>query len=156
MFLLVEKIFAVGPGIETIGQTMITLLIGLGASTILGIVGISCAVHRHVRVFVLPAICKESGSEFSRIAEAVAGYGGFNHAIFVLASSLFVPILVLGGALSIAGINVENPRQTDAPLAMVGLGIIALGPVAAIPALIWLSHRSVARTPADCWARYES
>jgi hypothetical protein len=136
---------------DEFARTMMVLLAGLGVATLLGIVGVAGALARGVRVFVIPPLHRLAGGDFSAIGEVAAARPRFNHAIFILASSLFVPILACGGILAAWGATGANANAPKTLSAAIGLGVVMLGPLAAIPVYLVLSQRIVAATPSECW-----
>lgn len=139
-----------GPLIEEFARVMIALLVGLGISTIVGIIGMVCAFRRKLRVFVTPRLYKRCGGDFANIGAATGRRQLFNHAIFIVAGAVFVPPAALGLAMSMFGIDAQNPAKMS-PVQTAGLLLIGIGTVTAIPVYAYFSHRIVARNASECW-----
>jgi hypothetical protein len=151
LFICIERVTGIGPNMDEFGRTLIVLLVGLGISTLLGVIGVIFAFQRRVRVFVVPNLFSLCRGDFDSVSAATRRRPRFNHAIFILASSIFVPILGVGLAMSILGVTGHEPASIS-PLQCAGLATIMIGPLAAIPLYGFCSNRIIARNPLECWS----
>jgi hypothetical protein len=154
LFFVTEAVTGVGPDIDVFARTMIVIAVGAGWAAILGLVGMAAAVARGVRVFVIPNIARLAGGEFDAIGAVASARPRFNHAIFVLAMAMFLPVSVAGTIIAAIG-GARDPNRVDNPLTWIGLGLLMLGPLAAVPLYVWLSNRVVALAPEDCWGDFD-
>ena len=142
------------PEKETVAASLI-LIGGLLTSTLIGIVALAATLRARVRVWVHPSVRGRCHGDFRRLAEYVASsvpYSSrpFNHAIPVLALSLFLPVLGAGTALLIATFALHPSDPPTVPC-VIGFCLLTVGPLAMIPVYCYLSSRIIAKTPLDCW-----
>lgn len=150
-FAIVQIVRGIGPNMAVFSQTMIVLLCGLALATLLGLVGVVSALAARVRVFVIPDIHRQATGDFDLVLVAATLRPRFNHAIFVLASVLIVPVLLVGGTFAALGADGRGPNAPNSLMGSLGLGVVMLGPVVMLPVYLVLSQRVVAATPAICW-----
>jgi hypothetical protein len=125
-------------------------LAGLFVSSLLGMLGTVCAIRRRIRVFVTPNLKRICKGDFSAIAAATATRR-VNHAIFVLLTSIFVPILTAGALMAMLGVTGKGPNAPLSTMESAGLGLLLFGPIAAAPAYADLAARIAAPTARECW-----
>lgn len=128
-------------------HSMAVMLIGLFATTLLGIVAVAISVARRVPVFVIPTLYGRCGGDFSLVNPTSISRRYFNYAVFVLTLSVFVPALLIG---TIVAAVIANSALAPT-LKVFTLVPILLGLVAAIPVYGFLSSRIIAPTPIHCW-----
>ena len=129
---------------------------GVCLSTLVGIVAVGSALHGSVRVWVHANIRNNCNADFNRVGDPGGYYmgnprtfcNGFNHAIFIVATSIGVPIVV--GATALLAWITARGQPPDAGTWVETLGIFALFPVAVVVYAI-VADRIIARTPAECW-----
>jgi hypothetical protein len=150
VFAVIERTAGIPPNMDDFARTMIVLLVGLGVSSVFGISGTVGALRRRIRVFVAPALKQLCHGDFHAIAGATAA-GRFNYTFIVLMTSVFVPILTVGGLMAMLGVTGKGPNAPHSAVESAGLGILLFGPIAAVPGYVYLAARIDATTPRDCW-----
>ncbi len=155
-----EAVTGQPPTEEQIAAQGITMFLAMGLSSLVGIIGVASAIRNKVRVWVHPSVWGRCGGEFARLGglrgyflgDRGTFYRGFNHAIFVVAASLLVSTTGIPVAFCIWS-EMANAPAGGGPTIAEGLALIVafVGPFAMIPVYAVLSHRVIARTPAECW-----
>ncbi|MBN2022341.1 MAG: hypothetical protein JW809_06060 [Pirellulales bacterium] len=140
------------PNMDDFAATMLTLLGGVVVNTLLGLGAMVAALAFRLRVWVHPRLLAMTHGSLSAIAVLTPRQSGFNHAVFVVATALVFPVLVMGavvyGALTVG----KDPDKINSvPILITGLGMLVVGPIAMIPCYAWVSSRIIARAPQDCW-----
>jgi hypothetical protein len=115
---------------------------GLTLSTLIGFCAICAAVLHKLRIWISPSLRHATNNDL-RLA---ADFGwdpknGANYAVVVIATTLMVPLTVIGAACLI------SPRGGELAGAIAVFGV----PAAGIPVYIWISSRIIARSPQECW-----
>jgi hypothetical protein len=146
------------PTSEEIAATMLTLAGGVSLNTLIGLGAIFAAVKFHIRVWVHPRIqipCFDSEPETACESESTRAQDlrqfGFNHAVFVVATAITLPVVALGCGTLAGLLTGEAADQVSPVTMMIGAGILIGGTVALIPFYGWLSSRIVAGNPQECW-----
>ena len=129
---------------------------GVCLSTAVGIVAVGSALRGRVRVWVHANIRDNCNGDFNRVGDAGgyfignarAFYHGFNHAIFIVGTSVAVPIVVCATAL--LAWSTARGQPPDAGTWLELLGLFASFPVAVVVYAV-VADRIIARTPAECW-----
>ena len=80
------------------------------------------------------------------------GYRGINHAIFIVATSTALPLIVGGVGLLRPGARWGRLKDDFGLPEIVSLIALLSGSSLAIPAYGVVAKRVIARTPAECWA----
>ncbi len=127
------------PTIECFTATMLTLVAGLTIAMMLVLAASFCALATGVRVWINPKLKDMVEGDFRNV-ERLPAYPGFNHAVFVLSTSVALPVLALC-CYSLAVI--VSPTLT--------LAALTIGPAVAIVAYWILSSRMIAHHPSECW-----
>ncbi len=154
LFVAIEECTGVMVAVANFGlfaQTMLVLTGGVAVSTVIGMVAIVSALRHRMQVFVVLDLHKLCGGDFETIGAVMAGRRRFNHAIFVLISTLFVPPLVISSAAliySVTGDRTTNPNTAAVIAELIGFFAAAFLPIFAY---IWCSNRIIAPSPAVCW-----
>jgi hypothetical protein len=156
LFVVVAIVAGQPPGEEEIIMEFFVLGGGICLSTAIGILALASALRGGVRVWVHSNVRERCHSDFSQLGRIGGFYvgplgHGFNHAVFVVATSLAVPVVGFGTALLIW--SAAGARPNDAPLIPTLLGFLILfpGSLLAIPAYAIIARRVIAKTPAECW-----
>jgi|GEM_PF-1431944 len=139
MFIAIEKIGGGPPGIPQFAATMITLACGVGVTALTGLVATLAAAIAGVRVWVNPGMRKLAKGDLNQVS-AIPSHQYFNFAIFVLATSLALPVVLLCMVLLIAP-----------PSPWSSLAVLILGPILVIAGYLWFSGRIIAEHPGACW-----
>jgi len=141
-----------GQGVDTTKLVPAAVIVfgGVLRSVLLGVIGIASALFRRVRVFVIPNICSLCHGQFQATSTVASQRHRFNHAIFIVATSLVLPVVATGVGLLVA-FSFANPNKFPVVPAVAGFGLIGLGPFAMIPVYGYCSSRIIARTPRECW-----
>ncbi len=126
------------PTMETFVATMFTIVGGAALATILGLGASISAALAGVRVWVNPKLRKLTHDDLRNVA-TLPNYPAFNHAVFVLATSVALPILAT--CCYLLTINVSGT---------VTLVALTLGPLTAIVGYYLVSSRMIAKHPAEC------
>jgi hypothetical protein len=140
------------PNMDEFAAVMIVLLTGVILNTILGIGATWAALTCKVRVWVHPRLHAMTRGDL-RLATTLGPFAsGFNHAIFVVATALVFPV-IFAGAAGVAIMTVGRNANQLETLPVIVCEFVAFfgGPIAAIPAYVWLSSRIIARSPRECW-----
>jgi hypothetical protein len=119
-------------------QEILSVPIGLAIAAMIGWVGLIAAIPSRTKVFIIPGLYDRCLGNFQNVFEIAHSYRGRNTLMFVVFSSVFLPILILG-----AGLSVSFPK--------IGLPILCLGPIGLLPLYGFFSDRIIARAPAECW-----
>lgn len=139
LFVVLAMLFGDEPTMDVFAATMLMLVIGLVFATIVGLAASTAAAITSVRLWVNPKLRDMVDGDLARVIELPAD-PGFNHAVFVLATSLALPVLAASGyliAVVIAG--------------WLTLAVLTVGPLLALTSYFWLSSRIIATHPAECW-----
>lgn len=148
---LVLASLALGPPANSVMAAGIALFAGGALASILGLVSAIAAWAWGVRVFVIPEIDQRCGGDFVAVLEVSITHRGTNHALYVLALSFFLPILVVLTSLAAAYTIGQPANHALSPMHAVLLAAMFIVPLGSIPLFAIWSHRVLARTPADCW-----
>jgi hypothetical protein len=149
-FAAIEIATGIAPDTKNLVFTLMVLLYGLVFSAVLGLAGMVSAVRGAIRVFVVPNLRRACNGDIAEIGAATAGRR-VNYAMFVVLTSMFVPVLVLGGCLAALGVTGKPANAPNSMLESVGLGVLFVGPIAVFPLFLRVGNRIVARTPGECW-----
>ncbi len=133
-----------------------TLVGGVFLSTAAGIVAITFALSGKVSVWVQPDVREQCCGDFVRLGDTGGYYvggrnRGFNHAIFIVATSLFVPVFGCAASLLAWSTAIGQPPDAGALLELMGFFLIFPGSFVTIPVYAIIAGRIVARTPMECW-----
>ena len=147
---LLQDVSAEPPDRTKMARAAMIVFGGVLASVLLGVIGIASALIRRVRVFVIPNIRNLCGGEFPLVPAVAGQRHRFNHAIFILGTSLMLPVAAAGTGLLVT-LSFANPNIFPVVPAILGFSLIGIGPFATIPVYGYCSSRIIARTPGDCW-----
>jgi hypothetical protein len=151
-FALIDKGAGIPVNMDELARTMIVFIVGLGVSSLLGISGTICAFRRRVRVFVIPNLKRLCRGDFDAIPKATQKRRvNVNWAIFVLMTSVFVPVLTAGLLTAMLSATARPPNAPASTAESAGLAILCLGPIAALIPYSYLATRIAASTPWNCW-----
>jgi hypothetical protein len=143
-------------------ELMVELLIFAACvclTSVLGLLAVASALRGMVRVWVNPSIRERCGGDFARLGDIAGLYipqlgayhGGINHAVFVVALSLVVPVAIAATAFLIWS-TINQPRDQALTLQVLLTTFLPfMASLATIPVCIIISRKVVAKTPADCW-----
>ena len=149
------------PDLDRFGATMVALLIGICVTTVFGLVATFVAARHRMRIWVHPEHSseqiralrhREQAGELSLsdVETVESGAQRFNHAIFVVATSLIFPATLIGLAVLVAAIAVDPESKWASILAGCGMVAVFACPLSMIPLYGWLSRRIIATTPSEC------
>lgn len=126
---------------------------GIVLNTLLGLAAICAALVYRIRVWVHPRLHAATSGDLRLVTRLSRLQSGFNHAIFVVATTLVFPAVLLG-AFGLAILTVgKNPNEVESvPVMVFGFAAIFGGPIAMIPCYAWLSSRIIACSPQECWS----
>ena len=128
----------VGPIIEVmIGGILVTMVIGLLAS-----IG---AYFARVKIWINPRIRTLSQNIWHNVPRLAVTPLNANYAMFVVATSVAGPFLLMLYLLLVALIGVKGPLVYAVLVAALGI------PIAIVIAYIWFSKNIIAEKPSDCW-----
>lgn len=135
------------PNLDDFAVTMLALSSGVVLTTLLGLLGTCLALRYGVKVWVRPKLRQELHQvDVLRIN----GFSRrFNYAVFVIGTSLVFPVVAVASGLLI--VFTANPNHTSMPGAIFSFVLLIVGPLIAIGVYVWISHRILARTPAEYW-----
>jgi hypothetical protein len=153
LFIVAAANFGFQPNMDEIAATMLVMFGGIVLNTLLGVVAIYAALRHKIRVWVHPHLRTAVHGDL-RLTDRLGPLQiGFNHAIFVVATALAFPLVVVA-ALSIAIFTVGmNRNQVETvPVMVFEFVLLFGGPIALIPCYAWLSSRIIARSPLECWS----
>lgn len=157
-FVLAFFVFAAGlfghdMTLELFSRTILVFMVGAAISTFLGIMGLVQATRRNIRVFVIPNLVYLCGGTQDGVERVAGTYLGINHAIYVVATSIFFPLGVLGALLAGWGFSAHVLGGGIVPQvsSIIGLLMLMPGMLLAIPVYVYFSHRVVAQSPMECW-----
>ncbi len=140
------------PTVETISATMLTLSAAVVLNTLVGLGATWAAVRHGIRVWVHPNLRAQLEGNLGAVTRLDLAHYGFNHAIFVVATSLVFPIVTLGAGLLVVLLADATPNHVEMFPAIIAFGVIFGGPILMIPVYAWLSSHIIAGNPQDCWA----
>ncbi|HEX4071408.1 MAG TPA: hypothetical protein VHX68_09570 [Planctomycetaceae bacterium] len=150
VFAVIEGTAGIPPNMDDFARTMVVLLVGISLSSLFGIFGTAGALRRRIRVWVTPGLKKICHGDFDALAGATEA-GRFNYTFIVLMTSVFVPILTVGGLMAMLGATGKGPNAPHSTVESAGLGVLLLGPIAAVPGYVYLATRIDAKSARDCW-----
>lgn len=128
------------PNMGRFAVTMTVLAVGVSLTTFVGLVATMAAAVTGVRVWVHPRLRELVQGELEN-AVHLAPHHYFNHAVFVVATSIGLP------ATSLSALLIVTPRSVA-----VTATVLISGAITAIACYWWLSSRMIARQPSDCWS----
>jgi hypothetical protein len=128
------------PNMDRFAVTMTVLAAGLSLTTIAGLAATLAAAMTDIRVWVHPRLRELVQGELKNAVHLAPGLY-FNHAVFVVATSIGLP------ATSLSALLITTPRSG----AVTATAIIG-GAMTAIICYWWLSSRMIAQDPAECWS----
>jgi hypothetical protein len=133
--------------------------VGIFLSSLLGVVASAAGLRGKVRVWADARLRERFHGDFRRLMDYAWMAGrlrqGFNQAIPVLALSLFLPVTALGTGW-LMWFGAAHPNNPPTLPYVVGFCLLFGGPLAMIPVYGFLSSRTIAQTPADCWPPLDS
>ena len=154
MFLgIIEARFGKQPDMNRFVTGMLMIVFGIGLSTLIGLYASFLALRYSVRVWVHPKTLIWCVGNCELLTHLTFQPPKFNHAVFVLGTSLVTPGLVLGTLILIACTG--NGGQLDN--ATLGLSIVIMisffivQPIVMIAAYCRISDRIIAKNPKQCW-----
>jgi hypothetical protein len=139
LFVVIAHATGKQPGIDIFVKTMIVLASGVSMASVLGLVASVVAALTRVRVWVNPNLPRLIEGDVRQLVELRCDCA-FNHAVFVLATSLALPVLVACSFLLI--------RVVAGPMTLAALTV---GPILAIVAYAWVSSHILAKHPIEFW-----
>jgi hypothetical protein len=139
VFVIVVNLGGNAPDMQGFGATMISFTCGVALTTIVGLMAAIAAMIAGIRVWVHPRL-REMVHDALERATDLPPHLYFNHAIFVLATSLAVPFVLLCGVLIL-----------DFRSGLFTAVVLIAVPLLAIVSYSWLSLRIIATHPAECW-----
>jgi hypothetical protein len=146
--MLAAQFFRAAPNLADFKVTMLALASGVVLPALLGVLGSCMALRYGVKVWVRPKLREELQQ-----VDVLTSYGfsrRFNYAVFVIGTSLVFPAVAVASGLLI--FFTANPKHTSMPGAVFSFALLLVGPLIAIGVYVWISHRILARTPAEYWA----
>jgi hypothetical protein len=152
LFGLAEAMTGVKQNIDEFAATMLVVAGGVVFNTFVGIGATTTALFHKIPVWVHPHLRSMVHNELSMVTNLHPARCGFNHAIFVVATTLVFPLLCIGTAcLLVATVGKGRNDVESVPAILFTLVTTFGGPIAMIPCYAWLSSRIIARTPQQCW-----
>lgn len=150
-FVITKHLTGDDPGLDQFAALMIVLIAGVVLSVLIGLASVIHAVKRRIRVWVHPRIRLKARGDFESLGSDLRVVDGFNHAIFIVATSLVVPPLLFGSSALVLVVGGDNPNNVDPTSFVVAFGVFLSGPIVMIPVYAWCSARIIAKTPNECW-----
>lgn len=138
-FIAMLYVFGDDPDMDRFAATMLMLAGGVTVTAVIGLAASVAAATIHIRVWIHPRL-REMTDDKLRALEELPLRPGFNHAVFVLATSLAVPPLAICAFCLIEFVSMQFT-----------LAILFFGPFLAVTGYMWLSSRILATHPAECW-----
>jgi hypothetical protein len=154
IFVFAAVKFGFQPNITEIEATMLVLTGGVVLNTLIGLGAVYAALHYKIKVWVRPRLRIQLEGDLNSLAAISTFRYEFNYAIFVVATSLVFPSIILGLiVLGLVGsvIQVIGLKPNDTLILIIELVLFFVPPFAMIPCYAWLSSRIVARNPQECW-----
>jgi len=149
-FAAIDRFAGIPVDLDDFARTATVFLVGLGVSSLFGISGTVCAYRRRVRVFVIPKLKQLCRGDFGSIPIATRKRR-VNWAIFVLLTSVFIPVLTAGVLTAMLSATARPPNAPPSTAESAGLAILCLGPIAALIPYSYLATRIAAAAPTNCW-----
>lgn len=150
---IIETRFGRKPDMDRFVTCMLTIVFGIGLSTIIGLYLAILAWYRSVRVWIHPRTLCWCQGNCQLLAHLSFRPPKFNHAVFVIGTSLVTPGLVLGTFLLIA--CTANGEPSDSSMFWLSIAIMIaffiVQPIVMIAVYIKISGRIVAVDPKQCW-----
>lgn len=128
---------------------LVTILLGATIASLMLIAAIRIAWVHEIRIYAQANLAEATGGNFANAARQDRHSSGFNPAFYVLCVGVTLPIFVVWSTALIV-IPAWIPQANDLALQILLFGL----PVVAVVCLVsvWrLSHRILARSPAECW-----
>lgn len=130
-----------------------TLFCCIGATCIVGLVGIAMAWKANVKLWVHPRIFFNCGGDFRNIFHLSGHAKQMNHVIFILATSIGLP--GVGSAAWLLASMTATGGPLDEATKALSKNIMLVGfvgyPIFAIVLIGYLVSKIVATRPEDCW-----
>jgi hypothetical protein len=139
VFVIVANFTGKAPNMQRFAATMITLASGVALTTLVGLTAAITAKMAGIRVWVHPRLREMVNNQLETVVD-LPPHRYFNHAVFVIATSLAFPVLSLCCALLI-----------DFRSGLFTAAVLIAGSFLAIASYSWLASRIVAMHPAECW-----
>lgn len=151
-FITVGVITGNQPDMAEFEATMLVLTAGVVLNTLFGLVATAAALTKGIRVWVGSRVRDVWLAHYPPRTRMDHWHMGFNHAVFVVGTSLVVPVLILGAVLLVPIPNIgDKPDLGDKCYTILAFTVMFIGPLSMIPVYAFLSHRVIAQSPADCW-----
>jgi len=151
LFVVIVVLTGENPDMEEFAVTMITLTCGVTLCTLVGLLAIGTALKHQIRVWVHPRLYDFLDAKLTQTTKRRRPWYGVNHAIFVVATTLFFPYLATVTGLLIVAAGNAGARDEDPTAGLIVAGLLVAGPLALLPVYIWLSSRVIARSPYESW-----
>ncbi len=147
MFLVVYQWTGQNPDMSHFAAVMWTFVFGIAANATLASFAIGDAVQHRVKVWVQPDLCGLFDESF-RLKSPTDPVPGFNYAIFVIATTAFIPA---GVAIFVAGAFGAKPPFDLFDNLVLPVFILVVVPMLVLVGYGFLSQRIVAVSPVECW-----
>jgi hypothetical protein len=139
VFVIVAHFTGNAPNMNRFAATMLQLSSGVALTTVVGLAASIAAATANIRVWVHPMLREIAHDDLTTIVDLPA-HRYFNHAVFVLATSLACPVVASCGFLLI---DFKSGLFTSV--------VLTVGPFLACVGYVWLASRIIATHPAECW-----
>ena len=154
MFLvIIEAHFGKQPDMNRFVTGMLMIVFGIGLSTLIGLSASFLALRHSVRVWVHPKTLRWCQGNCELLPNLTFQPPKFNHAVFVLGTSLVTPGLVLGTLILIActgnGAQLDNAILGLSIAIMISVFIVQ--PIVMIAVYFRISDRIIATNPKQSW-----
>ncbi len=150
---MIEARFGKQPDMNRFVTGMLMIVFGIGSSTLIGLPASFLALRNSVRVWVHPKTLRWCQGNCELLMHLTFQPPKFNHAVFVLGTSLVTPGLVLGTLILIActGNGGQDNAATLGLTIVIMISFFIVQPIVMIVAYVKISDRIIATSPKECW-----
>ena len=150
---VIETRFGKQPDMNRFVTGMLMIVVGIGLNTLLGLYLAILAWHHSVRVWIHPKTLRWCQGNCELLAHLSFHPPKFNHAVFVLGTSLVTPGLVLGTILLIActGNGGQLDNVTFSLFIAIMIAFFLVQPIVMIAVYFKIANRIIATNPEQCW-----
>lgn len=154
--MLVDEVTGRRADMDQFAHTMWALIIGTGLTILFGVVGSTVAMKHQWRIFVIPNLYFMSGGDFSRIDTTITPYQGLNHAIYVVAISLYTPFMLIAVSTFFVAILLDPESVLASVLIAMDFVLMFGGAAVLLPVYGAYSDLVVALSTLDCWSEFDT
>lgn len=155
ILILISSQIGIQPNMTKFATAMLTIAAGVVMTTLIGLYAAFCAWRNPIRVWVHPKTYQWTRGVDEMLYRLTFQPQRFNHAVFILGTSLVTPCLLSGTAVLIAftahGERLSPMMQYLSLTVMLFFFVVM--PISAVVAYGKVAGPVIAQQPSECWQR---